>query len=310
MSLLLARGQSTPRPRVVDHTIQVLPVWACMARRGRERAPFDDDAALRRAARLFRTHGAAERRYRTSWTAPASAVPGSTRPSATSSAYSSPRCSITNRVCRSVALRSRPAQDRRGRRSWTPRPHREGPRVQPGCLMINMPLELSQAAAYGGIAQRAVETIERNLRMAVEAGKAAGEIATQVDAKQITGALLSLLLEERREAKIAAAAGQSAEIAVDTARRIAHGTNGTAHGDDHLAREALQQAIADHKLEGQGTRSFRCIEARGGAVRVPERHRLARSLRPDVAGDRRAATDADQAAVTSASRPAGRMAAP
>ena len=139
MSLLLARGQSTPRPRVVDHTIQVLPVWACIARRGRERAPFDDDAALRRAARLFRTHGAAERRYRTSWTAPASAVPGSTRPSATSSAYSSPRCSITNRVCRSVALRSRPAQDRRGRRSWTPRPHREGPRVQPGCLMINMP---------------------------------------------------------------------------------------------------------------------------------------------------------------------------
>ena len=170
--------------------------------------------------------------------------PRSTRPSATSSAYSSPRCSITNRVCRSVALRSRPAQDRRGRRSWTPRPHREGPRVQPGCLMINMPLELSQAAAYGGIAQRAVETIERNLRMAVEAGKAAGEIATQVDAKQITGALLSLLLEERREAKIAAAAGQSAEIAVDTARRIAHGTNGTAHGDDHLAREALARARA------------------------------------------------------------------
>ncbi len=43
-------------------------------------------------------------------------------------------------------------------------------------------------------ARRALSDINENLRIAIEAGKAAGEIGAQVEAEQVAGALLSLLV--------------------------------------------------------------------------------------------------------------------
>jgi TetR/AcrR family transcriptional repressor of nem operon len=61
--------------------------------------------------------------------------------------------------------------------------------------MINTALEVSpNDGAIAEFAQRALTDIERNFRIAVEAGKAAGEIATSVDPDQTASALLSLLL--------------------------------------------------------------------------------------------------------------------
>ncbi len=72
---------------------------------------------------------------------------------------------------------------------------KEAPEGRPGCLIIITALEFSpNEGSVAEIAHRALEDIERNFRVAVEAGKAAGEIAAQVDTQHTARALLTLLL--------------------------------------------------------------------------------------------------------------------
>ena len=64
-----------------------------------------------------------------------------------------------------------------------------------GCLAISAALDPSpNAPAVAMAARRALSDIHDNLRIAIEAGKAAGEIGAEVEAEQVAGALLALLV--------------------------------------------------------------------------------------------------------------------
>lgn len=64
-----------------------------------------------------------------------------------------------------------------------------------GCLAIGTALDHSpKAPVVATAARRVLSDINRNFRMAIEAGKAAGEIGAQVEAEQVAGALLALLV--------------------------------------------------------------------------------------------------------------------
>ena len=64
-----------------------------------------------------------------------------------------------------------------------------------GCLAIGTALDDSpKTPVVATAARRALSDINRNFRMAIEAGKAAGEIGEQVEAEQVAGALLALLV--------------------------------------------------------------------------------------------------------------------
>ena len=64
-----------------------------------------------------------------------------------------------------------------------------------GCLAISAALDPSpNAPVVAMAARRALSDINDNLRIAIEAGKAAGEIGAEVEAEQVAGALLALLV--------------------------------------------------------------------------------------------------------------------
>lgn len=168
-----------------------------MAKRGRKRTPFDHGAALAKATQLFRAHG-----YRGTSIQDIVAGTGISRARLYETFGDKQGLFLT------VLERYEQVYEL-GRLTELART--ESPRQAIlnafesiaasatgdgiGCLMVNTALEVSPGdGAIAEVAQRALSEIERNLRTSVEAGKAAGEIAEAVDARQTASALLSLLI--------------------------------------------------------------------------------------------------------------------
>ena len=171
-----------------------------MAKRGRKRTPFDIDAALAKATRLFRAHG-----YRQTSIQDIVDRTGISRARLyeTFTDKQGLFLSVLNRYDQEYALGRLAESARTGSLRQAildpfDRIVQEAPAGGPGCLMINTALELSpkdgQVAQIAQIAHRALADIERNFRIAVEAGQEAGEIAVTVDARRTASALLTLLL--------------------------------------------------------------------------------------------------------------------
>jgi len=168
-----------------------------MAKRGRKRTPFDVGAALAKATRLFRIQG-----YR--GTSIQDIVDGTgisrARLYETFGDKQGLFLTVLDRYEQDYALGRLAEAARTGSprqailnafESIVASPPGEGV----GCLMINTALEVSPTdGPVADVARRALADIERNFRTAVEAGRAAGEIAAAVDAHQAGSALLSLLL--------------------------------------------------------------------------------------------------------------------
>ena len=174
-----------------------------MAKRGRKRTPFDVDAALAKATRLFRAQG-----YRGTSIQDIVDRTGISRARLyeTFTDKQGLFLAVLNRYDQQYALgrlaeSARTGSPRQAILDSFDRIVHEAPAGGPGCLMINTALELSpkdgqvaQIAQIAQIAHRALADIERNFRIAVEAGQEAGEIAVTVDARHTASALLTLLL--------------------------------------------------------------------------------------------------------------------
>ncbi len=168
-----------------------------MAKRGRKRTPFDIDAALAKATRLFRVHG-----YRQTSIQDIVDRTGISRARLyeTFTDKQGLFLSVLNRYDQEYALGRLAESARTGSLRQAildpfDRIVQEAPAGGPGCLMINTALELSpKDGQVAQIAHRALADIERNFRIAVEAGQEAGEIAVTVDARRTASALLTLLL--------------------------------------------------------------------------------------------------------------------
>ena len=195
-----------------------------MAKRGRKRTPFDAEAALAKATRMFQTHG-----YRGTSIQEIVAGTGISRARLYETFGDKQGLFLT------VLERYEPEYEL-GRltelaRTGSPRQAildafesiaAGAPGGGVGCLMINTALEVSpKDGAIAEGADRALSEIERNFRITVEAGKAAGEIPATVDAPQTASALLSLriglhvLARSRPEPKLLSAVAAQAAVMLE-----------------------------------------------------------------------------------------------